>query len=644
MAGALQWTWACKRVFRQALGRMENPSSHSCNRDFRIIIALLLVWIWVALGSCLSPPRVVAFRDSLLPTPTSMPRCPPYAGKLLKEVGVHDGHKALCAPGQGQEYAIIKATPYSALVLDMQRGNEIVDGPGVDLYYYERQDGPGIYLNNVEVAVAAENNQGGHGTFEPIFIWGDGDPNNNGEIPPEIPEGPDQPITSTYLQNGWGIPIDLAKVITASETTLYRFVRFRTWPPDVAHDKTDDCAEVDAVERVHPPPTPTATLTHTLTPTATATHTPTPTATATHTPTPTITLTHTPTPTVTATHTPTPTVTATHTPTPTVTATHTPTPTTTPTSTPTPPPTPTHTPTSTSTPTHAPTPTPTPIPTSTPTPTHTPTPTPTPIPTSTPTPTHTPTSTPRPTCVPPLTPTPAEGPREEPPEQPTQKPAQKPTQEPPKEPPQEPSQQPPPKPSEEPVQHPPQGPPQKKPDDTVDEPPNPWNNPWLVEIVSGLLLLIIGSILAIGTGIVSALIVWSIQCAITGPQSGDRPPNRSPQQDGPRPHGPRDQRAAGSSHQPEESAEPIDINSADAEALEPLPGIGTVLSQTIIEYRDHNGPFKTFDDLTNVTGIGPTKIDRLRGKVKVSSAASQHPNQENTPSDRDRHSDSEEEN
>jgi competence ComEA-like helix-hairpin-helix protein len=86
------------------------------------------------------------------------------------------------------------------------------------------------------------------------------------------------------------------------------------------------------------------------------------------------------------------------------------------------------------------------------------------------------------------------------------------------------------------------------------------------------------------------------------------------------------------------------LHSANAEALERLPGIGTVLARRIIEYRDRNGPFTTLDDLTNVTGIGRTKIDKLRGKFKVSSPASQHPNQENTQSDRDRHSDSEEEN
>jgi competence ComEA-like helix-hairpin-helix protein len=597
---------------------MKKTSPQSCNREFRILIAVLFVWIWVILSLWLSAPPVGAFQDSPLPTPTSTPRCPPYAGERLieEEVGVRDGHLALCTPDR--RYASVGAVPYSALVLDMQRGNEIIDGPGPDLYYYERPNGPGIFLDQVEVAVAPENNQGGYGTFETIFVWGDGDTNNNGEIPPEIPEGPEQPITSTYLQNGWGIPIDLTKVITTSETTLYRFVRFRTWPPDVAHDNIDDRAEVDAVERVHPPPTPTPT--YTPTPTATLTHTPTPTVT------PTITLTHTPTPTVT------PTITLTHTPTPTVTPTitptHSPTPTVTPTITPTP--TPTTTPTSTPTPTHTPTHTPT----STPIPTHTPRPAPTPIPTSTPTPTHTPTSTPRPTCVPTLTPTPAEGPREEPPEQPTQKPAQKPTEEPPEEPPEEPSEQPPLKPPEEPAQQPHEGPPQKTPEETVDDPSNPWyNSPWLVGIISGLV-----------AGIISELAAWRIRCAITGTWSGDRPPNRSPQQNGPRSHGPRNQHAAGSSRQSEESAEPIDIDSADAEALERLPGIGPVLSQTIIEYRDRNGPFTTLDDLTNVTGIGSTKIDNLRDKIKVSSPASQHPNQENTQSDRDRHSDSEEEN
>ena len=157
-----------------------------------------------------------------------------------------------------------------------------------------------------------------------------------------------------------------------------------------------------------PTNTPTTTLTPTLTPTPTNTPTitPTPTNTPTVTSTPTNTFTPTPTNTPTVTYTPTLTPTVTNTPTVTFTPTLTPTPTNTPTGTlaPSQTPTPTNTPTLTHTPTITHTPTNTPTltrtPTATPMPTATPTPTATSSPTATSTPTATPTGTPAPTNSP----------------------------------------------------------------------------------------------------------------------------------------------------------------------------------------------------------------------------------------------------
>jgi len=63
------------------------------------------------------------------------------------------------------------------------------------------------------------------------------------------------------------------------------------------------------------------------------------------------------------------------------------------------------------------------------------------------------------------------------------------------------------------------------------------------------------------------------------------------------------------------AAAPIHLNSATAEQLDELPGVGPATAERIIEYRTTNGPFKTVDELDSVSGIGPAKLADLRDLV-----------------------------
>ncbi len=63
---------------------------------------------------------------------------------------------------------------------------------------------------------------------------------------------------------------------------------------------------------------------------------------------------------------------------------------------------------------------------------------------------------------------------------------------------------------------------------------------------------------------------------------------------------------------------PVPVNTASAEALEALPGVGPVLAQRIVEWRDQNGPFTTVEDLLDVPGIGEAKLAAMRDAVAIS--------------------------
>jgi competence protein ComEA len=57
---------------------------------------------------------------------------------------------------------------------------------------------------------------------------------------------------------------------------------------------------------------------------------------------------------------------------------------------------------------------------------------------------------------------------------------------------------------------------------------------------------------------------------------------------------------------------PIPLNQADVEALEMIPGISERLAHRVINFRQARGPFKRWNDLKRVRGIGPKRIAKLQ--------------------------------
>lgn len=61
--------------------------------------------------------------------------------------------------------------------------------------------------------------------------------------------------------------------------------------------------------------------------------------------------------------------------------------------------------------------------------------------------------------------------------------------------------------------------------------------------------------------------------------------------------------------------EGVDLNTSTSAQLQDLPGVGPVLAERIVAFRDENGHFETIEDLLDVPGIGEAKLEAMRSAI-----------------------------
>jgi competence protein ComEA len=73
-------------------------------------------------------------------------------------------------------------------------------------------------------------------------------------------------------------------------------------------------------------------------------------------------------------------------------------------------------------------------------------------------------------------------------------------------------------------------------------------------------------------------------------------------------------------------AAPVNINTADPKGIaDALTGVGIKKAEAIVQYRTEHGPFKTIEELGNVTGIGEKTIEKNKADILLGDAAAVPP-------------------